>query len=89
MGARSAALFTDGLLLWTPCDGEETRWVLTGTVVDGVGAWAVVETVEGVAFAGHVDAAGVEVRVRGPARLSFSNDLFSAGRDRNLRVAVP
>ena len=76
--------------MWTPCDGEATRWVLTlGTDVDGVGAWAVVETVEGVAFAGHVEAAGVEVRVRGPARLKFSTISSRRVGIRNLRVAVP
>jgi hypothetical protein len=84
----SAALFTDGVLLLTACAGAAAEVALRGTVAAGRGAWTVVEDGSGVAFAGHVAAEGATVRVVGPARVSFSNDLAVAGEDRNLRASV-
>lgn len=84
----SAALFTDGVLLLTPCAGAPAEVALRGTTAAGRGAWAVVEDASGVAFVGPVAAEGATVRVVGPARITFSNDLFVAGEDRNLRATV-
>ncbi len=88
VAGSSAALYSDGMLLLTPCAGATVELSLRGTLAAGRGPWTVVEAGAVVVFAGHVDEEGAALRLVGPARLTFSNDVVVGGEDRNLRATV-
>lgn len=81
----SLSLYTDGVVRWLPCE-EGTILSLRGTLARGLGPWVVVESVDGVVFAGYLGSIPVEVDVAGLVWLTFSNDLDVGGEDRNVHA---
>lgn len=86
-GTDRLALHTDGIATLVPCGGTALL-SLWGTQARGQGPWVVVVAAGTVVFAGHLDVEPVELAIDGAFWLGFSNDLATAGEDRNVHATV-